>query len=93
MNTDDDKLPDIFSATSIIDRLREELRVAEIKIAGLESEIEDLKGERDQLRARVAELTSAAVPAEKPKRGRGRPPGSKNKPKAVDDGPSLRRAP
>jgi hypothetical protein len=65
--------------------LAEKLRAAEIKIAGLESEVEDLKAERDQLRARVAELESAIATraaAEKPKRGRGRPPGSPNKPKA-----------
>jgi hypothetical protein len=67
--------------------LADRLRLAEIKIAGLESENEELRTERDQLRARVAELesvlaTSGAVQAEKPKRGRGRLKGSKNKPKA-----------
>jgi cell division protein FtsB len=63
---------------------RDQPRAAEIKIAGLESEIEELKTERDQLRGRVAELegviaTCAVI--EKPKRRRGRPPGSPNKPK------------
>jgi regulator of replication initiation timing len=38
------------------DRLAEKLRAAEFKIIGLESEIEELKAARDQLRARVAEL-------------------------------------
>lgn len=77
------------------DDLAEKLRAAEIKIAGLESEVEDLRVERDQLRARVAELE--ATSGAKPKRGR--PKGSKNKPKppaALDDGldipDSLRRA-
>jgi hypothetical protein len=74
-------------------RLAEEVRLAQIKITGLESENEELRAERDQLRARVAELesvlaTSGAVHGEKPKRGRGRPKGSPNKPKArpIDDG-------
>jgi ParB-like chromosome segregation protein Spo0J len=67
--------------------LAEQLRAAEIKISGLESEVEDLKAERDRLHERVAELEAAlagsgAVQGEKPKRPRGRPKGSKNKPKA-----------
>jgi hypothetical protein len=67
--------------------LAQKLRVADLKIVGLESENEELRAERDQLRARVAELesvlaTSGAVQGEKPKRGRGRPKGSKNKPKS-----------
>jgi ParB-like chromosome segregation protein Spo0J len=67
--------------------LAEKLRLAELKIAGLESEVGDLKAERDQLRARVAELenvlaTSRTAQAEKPKGGRGGPKGSKNKPTA-----------
>src|SRR5262249_20792596 len=79
MNASDEKLEGIFSATATIDRLREQLRAAEIKIAGLESENDELRSEREQLRARVAELEAGGkVPAEKPKRGR--PKGSKNKP-------------
>jgi hypothetical protein len=64
--------------------LAEQLRAAEIKIAGLESEVEDLKAERDRLRQMVLELEAklaAAVQVEKPKRGR--PKGSKNRPKAA----------
>jgi hypothetical protein len=67
--------------------LAEQLRAAEIRIAGLESEIDEVRAERDQLRERVAELEAALaaatgeVKAEKPKRGR--PKGSKNKPKAM----------
>jgi Protein of unknown function (DUF3102) len=62
-------------------------RKLEIENLALKSEIEELRAERDQLRARVAELesvlaTSGAVQGEKPKRGRGRPKGSKNKSKA-----------
>jgi hypothetical protein len=66
--------------------LAEQLRAAEIRIAGLESEVEELSAERDWLRERVAELEAALAgsgAAEKPKRGRGRPKGSKNKPKAA----------
>jgi hypothetical protein len=68
--------------------LAEQLRRAAIEIIGLKSEIEDLRAERDQLRARVAELESASttpdpVQNEKPKRGRGRPPGATNKPKPL----------
>jgi hypothetical protein len=37
MAADDEKLSEIFTATSIIDRLREQLRAAEIKIVGLEA--------------------------------------------------------
>jgi hypothetical protein len=67
--------------------LAQRLRVADLKIVGLESENEELRAERDRLRARVAELesvlaTSGAVQSEKPRRDRGRPKGSKNKPKA-----------
>lgn len=67
--------------------LAEQLRASEIKIAGLESEVGELKADRDRLRERVAELEAALaaatgeVKAEKPKRGR--PKGSKNKPKAM----------
>jgi len=62
-------------------------RRLEIENDALRSEVEELKVERDRLRERVAELeaalaSSGAVQAEKPKRGRGRPKGSKNKPKA-----------
>ena len=84
MNASDERLEEIFSATAMIDRLREQLRAAEIKIAGLESENGELRTEREQLRARVAELEvvlAASGQTEKPKRGRRRPKGSKNKPK------------
>jgi hypothetical protein len=60
---DDDKLTEIFSAQSIIERLREQLRAAEIKIAGLESENEELRAERDRLRAENEGLRRAAVPS------------------------------
>jgi hypothetical protein len=78
----------------------ERVRQLEIENLALKSEIEELKADRDQLRARVGELesvlaTSGAVQGEKPKRGRGRPKGSKNKPKArpIDGGGILPREP
>jgi hypothetical protein len=40
---DDTKLEKIFEAQAIIDRLRESLRAAELKIVGLESEVEESK--------------------------------------------------
>jgi hypothetical protein len=64
--------------------LAEKLRAAEIKIAGLESEVEELKAENARLRAELEAKQGPA--AEKqvepavPKK-RGRPPGSKNKAK------------
>jgi hypothetical protein len=63
------------------DSLVERLRAAEIKIAGLESEVEELKAENARLRA---ELEAKQGPATEPKK-RGRPAGSKNKPKASTD--------
>jgi hypothetical protein len=60
----------------------ERMRRLEIENEGLKSEVEELKLERDRLRERVAELEAklaGAAQAEKPKRGR--PKGSKNKPK------------
>jgi hypothetical protein len=74
---DDDEITD---STEV----EEKLRAAEIRIVGLESEVAELKVERDQLRGRVAEL-EVLVELEResapPKRGRGRPLGSRNKPK------------
>jgi hypothetical protein len=62
--------------------LAEKLRAAEIRITGLESEVGELKAERDQLRSRITELEAAKQDEPTlPKRGRGRPPGSPNKPK------------
>jgi cell division protein FtsB len=63
------------------------MRRLEIENGALKTEIEELKAERDALRARVAELereseaakTGGGAPVEKRKRGR--PKGSKNKPK------------
>ena len=64
----------------------EELHRLRRENIALQSEVEDLRDERDRLRARIAELenvlaTFGARQAGKPKRGRGRPKGSKNKPK------------
>src|SRR5262249_45092123 len=61
------------------DGLAEELQAAKIKITGLESEIEELKAENASLREQLkaAQATSAA----KPEKKRGRPKGSKNRPK------------
>jgi hypothetical protein len=65
----------------------EKMRRLEIENGALKTEIEELKAERDALRARVGELereseaakTGGGAPVEKRKRGR--PKGSKNKPK------------
>jgi FtsZ-binding cell division protein ZapB len=55
--------------------LAEKLRAAEIKIAGLESEVEELKEENARLRAELEAKHGAATEgAVMPKRGRGRPP-------------------
>jgi hypothetical protein len=78
----------------------EELHQLRRKVAALQSENEELRHEREQLRLRVDELEHALMSAGRPKRKRGRPPGSKNKPKVLiedgsDCGPipeSLRRA-
>jgi hypothetical protein len=63
--------------------LAEKLRMAEIKIAGLESEVEELKIGNARLRAELEAKQETATEkqgeAVMPKRGRGRPPGSKNK--------------
>jgi chromosome segregation ATPase len=65
--------------------LAEKLRAAEIKIAGLETEVEELKAENARLRAELEAkqetTTEKQVEAVMPKRGRGRPKGSTNKPK------------
>jgi hypothetical protein len=65
--------------------LAEKLRAAEIKIAGLESEVEELKAENARLRAELEAKQETATEkqgeAMTRKRGRGRPKGSKNKPK------------
>jgi len=71
--------------------LAEKLRAAEIKIVGLESEIEELKAENADLRAQLEAALKASATEAKPadatpkKRGRGRPKGSKNKPKVTRD--------
>jgi len=64
------------------DGLAEELQAAKIKITGLESEIEELKAENASLREQLksAQATSAAKPDAIAKK-RGRPKGSKNRPK------------
>src|SRR5262249_54446502 len=82
-NADDDKLEEIFSAQAMIDRLREDLRTAEIKIVALESENAELEGENAALRGKLEAAQAATTegkPATAPKK-RGRPKGSKNKPK------------
>src|SRR5262249_29240950 len=61
--------------------LAEQLRAAQMTIVGLESEVQDLRDENARLKARIEELEGA------PKR-RGRPPGSKNKPKP-DEPPAI----
>jgi ParB-like chromosome segregation protein Spo0J len=48
------------TATADIDPLKEELQAARIKIAGLESEVEELKAENADLRARLAAWTELA---------------------------------
>jgi hypothetical protein len=66
-----------------IARLEHENIALQSQVQDLANEIEDIKAERDQLRARVAELEgviATRAAAETPKRGRGRPKGSKNKP-------------
>jgi len=98
MEAKDAHIDELESAHENDKDLAERLRAAESKIIGLESEIEDLRAERDQLRAQVAELetaitTSGAEQGEavQPKRGRGRPPGSPNKPKPlpVEEGTTV----
>jgi hypothetical protein len=64
----------------------EELHRLRRENIALQSEVAELKAERDQLREKVAELEAAlagsgAMKAERPKRGR--PKGSKNKPKVA----------
>jgi regulator of replication initiation timing len=78
----------------------EELHRLRREVSALQSENEELRHEREQLRLRVDELEHALMLAGQPKRKRGRPPGSKNKPKVqIEDGSdcgpmpeSLRRA-
>jgi hypothetical protein len=73
--------------------LAEQLQAAKLEIIGLKSENEELRAERDRLREEVAMLQEALATATaisalktekllKEKRARGRPKGSKNKPKA-----------
>lgn len=66
------------------DQELEALRAAQRMIVGLESEVQDLKDENARLKARIEELEAAlaAKSDDTPKR-RGRPPGSKNKPKPI----------
>jgi DNA-binding Lrp family transcriptional regulator len=49
----DQEMAEAFSSGKIIDRLREELRAAEIKIVGLEAEVEDLKAQNAELRRQL----------------------------------------
>jgi hypothetical protein len=92
-----------FEATIAPPVILEAKRKLEIENLALKSEIEELRVERDQLRARVAELEGElARTGQDGKPKRGRPKGSKNKPKPsveappADDGldipESLRRA-
>jgi hypothetical protein len=70
-------LQNFAARTAADDRLAEKLRKAQLKIIGLESEVEELKAENARLREELAKKQGEVLP---PKR-RGRPPGSKNKPK------------
>jgi hypothetical protein len=83
--TEDELEDELEDATITAPVDAEELHKLKRENLALQSENEELKAERDQLRARVAELEgviATGAVAEKPKRGRGRPPGKKNKPKA-----------
>jgi hypothetical protein len=84
--------------------LAEKMHRLERENLALKSEVEELRAECGRLRAHVAKLESEIETAgvkeqmKKLRRGRGRPPGSKNKPKAqpIDGGGSsefLRREP
>src|SRR5262249_9141771 len=72
---------DELEAARVDDRdLAEQLQAAKIKIAGLESEVEELKAENASLREQLAHALATKPDTAAPKK-RGRPPGSKNKPK------------
>jgi ribosomal protein L29 len=75
-------LHNFAARTAADDRLAEKLRKAQLKIIGLESEVEDLKAENARLRAELAKQGM-------PKPARGRPPGSKNKPKTPAPVPEV----
>jgi hypothetical protein len=61
--------------------LAEQLQAAKIRITGLESEIAELKQENAELRAQLEAAKAKPVDAPTPTKKRGRPKGSKNKPK------------
>jgi hypothetical protein len=82
----DAHIDELESARAYDKDLAEELQAAKIKIAGLESEVEELKAEIARLRAELEAKPETATEKQGeivPKRGRGRPPGSLNKPKPV----------
>jgi len=60
--------------------LAEKLRAAELKIVGLENEIAELKQENAELRAQLEAAKAKPLDGTAPKK-RGRPKGSKNKPR------------
>ena len=63
--------------------LAEQLQAAKIRITGLESEIAELKQENAELRAQLEAAKAKPVDAPTPTKKRGRPKGSKDKPKSL----------
>jgi hypothetical protein len=68
----------------------QELEAAQERIRELEAEIDSLKAYIKELEVALTRMREAQ-PQEQPKRRRGRPPGSKNKPKPVQAAPKKRR--
>src|SRR5262249_44374339 len=81
-------IDDLEAARAHEQGLAEQLQAAKIEIVGLKSEVEELKDERNRLCERVADLGNLL--ATSTPRTRGRPKGSKNKPKSP---PEDARAP
>jgi len=69
-----------------------ELEAAQERIRELEAEIDSRKAYIKELEAAITRMRDAQ-PQEQPKRRRGRPPGSKNKPKPVQAAPKRRGRP
>ena len=87
LDAKDAHINELETARERDNNLAEQLQAAKIKIVGLESEIEELKAENADLRAQLEAALKAteAKPADAAPRKRGRPKGSKNKPKVVAD--------